>query len=198
MADTKSNGRILRKENVEDKALSILKEIFENTNRWLQFAEAKNGALIGINGLFLFKSVDYLFEVINGELEINILIVGFMTAVFFLAIIIALISFLPNTSVIKVTTEDVSDNDNSCGDRILIFFEEISRYKNPSVYLRDIYKCYLDTNVRIKSLNKIELDYAKEILINSRITSYKYSLFKRAIKLNFIAIVIFCIFLIIA
>ena len=48
-----------------NEALNMLKEIFENINRWLQFAEAKHGALIGINGLFLFKSVDYIFGLLE-------------------------------------------------------------------------------------------------------------------------------------
>mgnify|MGYP000858739681 CR=1 FL=1 len=198
MANTKRNRNTLKKQNVEDKALPILKEVFENTNRWLQFAEAKNGALIGVNGLFLFKSIDYLFEVINGKITVNIFIVGFMTAVFFTSTIISLISFLPNTSVTEETAEDISRNNNSVECGVLIFFEEINNYKNQSAYLRDIYKYYLNKNVKIKNLNKIELDYAKEILINSRITSYKYRLFKLAIRLNLIAIVVFFIFLIIA
>lgn len=193
----RTNLNTVNNEKIDQNALEILKDTFENTNRWLQFAETKSGALIGVNGLFLFKSVDYLFEILNGKLKVNIFIVGFMTAVFFTAIILALKSFFPNTSVTKETT-DASDNDSSGNERILIFFEDICKYQNPSMYLQDIYKYYLDTDVRIKDLKKIELDYAEEIFINSRITSYKYRLFKLALKLNFIAIIIFVIFLIMA
>ncbi|QGU96390.1 hypothetical protein GOM49_15980 [Clostridium bovifaecis] len=124
-------------EHIDKNALEILKDTFENTNRWLQFAETKNGALIGVNGLFLFKSVDYLFEILNGKLKANIFIVGFMTAVFFLAIILALKSFFPNTSVTKETTS-ISENNDSGRDRILIFYGDICMYQNPSMYLRDI------------------------------------------------------------
>lgn len=194
---TRTNLNTGNNEHIDKNALEILKDTFENTNRWLQFAETKNGALIGVNGLFLFKSVDYLFEILNGKLKANICIVGFMTAVFFLAIILALKSFFPNTSVTKEKTS-ISENDDEGRDRILIFYGNICMYQNPSVYLRDIYKYYLETNVKVKDLKKMELDYAKEILINSRITSYKYRLFKLALKLNFIAIIIFCVFLVIA
>lgn len=184
-------------EKIGEKSLEILKDIFENTNRWLNFAEAKNGALIGVNGLFLFKSVDYLFEILNGKLKVDILVVGLMTTVFFIAILIALKSFFPNTGVYK-DRSDISDADTSNADRILIFYEDICKYQSSKLYLRDIYKYYMEVNVEIEDLKKMELDYAKEILINSRITSYKYKLFRNAMKLNFIGIFIFIIFLIIA
>lgn len=181
-------------EMIREKSLEILKGIFENTNRWLSFAEAKNGSLIGVNGLFLFKSIEYIFEILNGKLKVNIVVTGFMATIFFLAIIIALKSFFPDTSIYK----DEPDNSVSDGSRILIFYEDICKYKSSKLYLQDIYKYYLETNIGINDLKKIELDYAKEILINARIASYKYRFFKMALKLNFLAIFIFCIFLIMA
>lgn len=184
-------------ENKGKESIAVLKDIFENTNRWLNFAEAKNGALIGVNGLFLFKSVDYLFEILNGKLKVDNLVVGLMTTVFFIAILIALKSFFPDTGVYK-DRSDISDADTSSADRILIFYEDICKYQSSKLYLQDIYKYYLEVNVKIKDLKKMELDYAKEILINSRITSYKYKLFGNAMKLNFIGILIFIIFLFIA
>ena len=57
-------------------------------------------------------------------------------------------------------------------------------------------KAFPLTEKEIEDLKKMELDYAKEILINSRITSYKYKLFRNAMKLNFIGIFMFIIFLI--
>lgn len=193
----RKNLRIANDEKIGEKAQEILKEIFENTNKWLNFAEAKNGALIGINGLFLFKSIDYLFDILNGKLKVDILVVGLMNAIFFIAILMALKSFFPNTNV-YIDKADVSDTDTSNKDRILIFYGDICKYQSSKLYLRDIYKYYLEYNVKIEELKKIELDYAKEILINSRITSYKFKLFSNAMKLNCIGIFIFILFLIIA
>lgn len=193
----RTNLSTVNDEKIGENALDILKDIFENTNKWLQFAEAKNGALIGANGLFLFKSVDYLFNILNGKLKVDIFVVGFMTTIFFIAILITLKSFFPNIGVYK-DRSDVSDADDLNVDRILIFYGDICKYQSSKLYLRDIYKHYLQVNMKTKDLKKIELDYAKEILINSRITSYKYKLFGNAMKLNFIGIFIFLVFLIIA
>lgn len=47
--------------SVEKKNVDVsdtLKEIFENVNQWLVFAETKNGVLISLNGLLLFRVVD--------------------------------------------------------------------------------------------------------------------------------------------
>ncbi|WIF95471.1 hypothetical protein [Caminicella sporogenes] len=180
-----------------NRSLEILKEIFENVNRWLQFAEAKNGALVGLNGFFLLKSIDFLFDVINGNIKVDVLLVGGIVAIFFLAMLIALKSFFPNTSVHK-DKPDVNYTTISNDDKILIFFEEICKYENCKLYLRDIYKYYLDIDVKIEDLKKIELDYAKEILINCRITSFKYKFFKIALVLNIIGISAILLFIIIA
>lgn len=189
----KSNSSTVNSE----KSLEMLKDIFENTNTWLHFAEAKNGALIGVNGLFLLKSVDLLFEILSGNLKAGILIVSIQNIIFFTAILISLKSFFPNTNVYKDETE-IYDSDASSGDRILIFYEDICKYQSSKLYLRDIYKYYMKTDIKIGKLKKIELDYAKEIFTNSKITSYKYKLFKCAMKLNFIGILVFLIFLVIA
>jgi hypothetical protein len=128
-----------------NEALNMLKEIFENINRWLQFAEAKHGALIGINGLFLFKSVDYIFGLLE-EVGVNVLILWLMTAVFFSAILISLKSFFPNTDVCKDKVNS-SDDDDSHSDRVLVFYEDIRKYESSLLYLRDIYKHYLGTKI---------------------------------------------------
>lgn len=180
-----------------ESAMEILKDIFENINRWLNFAEAKNGALIGVNGLFLFKSIDYLFEIYNGLIKVNILLVGIIAVLFIIALLLSLKSFFPDTSVF-VDKPDVPNSDSTNENRILIFYEDICKYQNSKLYLKDIYKYYLDININVKDLKKIELDYSKEILINSKITSYKCKLFKKSLKTNFVAIIIFCMFIIVA
>jgi len=188
----------LNNDNLKEEVLKELKDIFENVNRWLQFAEAKNGALIGINGVFLFKSVDFLFDIINGKLNGSKVLVTSSLLIFSVAMIIALKSFLPNTGVFedKEVNEEIQNiNENNM---VLIFFEDICKYESSKLYLKDIYQYFFYNEITEENLSRRELDYAKEILINSRIASYKYKLFKRAIKLNFIAIILWVPFLVLA
>lgn len=190
----KNNG------DISNQVLEILKAIFENINRWLNFAEAKNGTLIGVNGLFLFKCIDYLINSNKTGLNLSVKIyLGIMASVFLIVILISLNSFFPNTSVCK-DKSNILDNDNLDVGKTknLIFYENIAEYKGSKLYLLDIYKYYLETNIKIDELKKIELDYASEILINSQIASYKYKCFKTALGLNFFGIFLFLIFLIIA
>lgn len=198
MEDIKCKNIKLYKDEENNNSLDLLKDIFNNINSWLNFAEAKNGALIGINGLFLFESVDYLFDILNGNLNSDFLItVGLMVSVFLLVMLIALRSFFPNTSndaSYKISREKNISNANN----ILIFYGDISNYNSAELYLKDIYKYYIKTKVETEDLQKIEVDYATEILINSKITSYKYKCFKNAIKIYFIGVFIFAIFIFLA
>lgn len=78
-----------------------------------------------------------------------------------------------------------------------MFYLDIDKYESYNQYLIDIHKYYFDRDAEITDLKRIEIDYAKEILINSKITTEKYKLFKLALKLNFAAIIIFIISIII-
>ena len=171
-------GDILNKK--EATILDDLKDIFDNINQWLIFAESKNGVLLGINGLFLFKMLDNL----NGVEEsiLNTKMIWLLLIIFIVATIIILKSFFPICSVFEDKPVNLcKETDDS---KILIFYEDISKYENSSMYLRDLYRYYYDTDIDLKDLLKYELDYSKEILINSRIASYKYRCFKWALKLN--------------
>lgn len=167
-----------------EKRLEILKDIFENVNKWLHFAEAKNAALIGLNGVFLFKSIDFLRLSNNQCIGLPLL----STLLFLAGIFISLFSFLPNVAKIKEIKIDVDNEDNK--NNILIFFSDIKDYKDSKQFLVDIHKFYFNNNIDKDLLNKIELDYAKEIHINSLIASKKYKLFKWSLKLNLVAIFI--------
>lgn len=190
-------------------SLVILKEIFENINKWLHFAEAKNAALIGLNGAFLFKLIEIISDQMDGELyniiTVNIIggkllcsitLLGIVVILYLGAILLSLKSFLPNTSKIEISNELIEKN-NYGQDRILMFYLDIDKYESYNQYLIDIHKYYFDRDVEITDLKRIEIDYAKEILINSKITTEKYKLFKLALKLNFAAITVFIISIII-
>lgn len=73
--------------------------------------------------------------------------------------------------------EDESSYEN--GD-VLIFFGSISNYNNSELYLKDLYKKYFDYDV--DDIPKLNLDYSKQILINSKITQNKLDLFKSVLR----------------
>lgn len=73
--------------------IDILKGILENTNKWLIFAETKNGVLLGINGLFLFKMFDYLDDLALDKSLLNIKMSWILLLIFAAAILIILKSF---------------------------------------------------------------------------------------------------------
>ncbi len=173
--------------------LDILKEIFDNVNKWLTFAETKNGVLLSINGLFLFRLLDCLEKIASGNSLLNIKMIWILIIIFLVAIIITLISFFPKASP-YVDKDDNVYNDENSDLRTLIFYGDISKYEYSKLYLRDIYRYYLNTSIDVENINKYELDYAKEIIINSKIACYKYKCFKYALILNGLGILFLIIF----
>lgn len=183
------NELLLGKKEVN--ILNELKDIFENTNRWLAFAESKNGVLLGVNGLFLFKMLDWLNGVEDSIL--NTKMIWILLIIFISTTLLILKSFFPNCSSFIDKEIDTCKESNGYS-RILIFYEDISKYESSKIYLMDIYKYYFKVDVDLKELTKHELDYAKEILINSRIASYKYKCFKWALKFNGFGILLLVLF----
>lgn len=174
-------------------ALDILKEIFDNVNRWLIFAETKNGVLISINGVLLFRLLDYLEEFDSSNSLLNIKATWILIIIFLIAIIFTLKSFFPNCSSFIDEGDNVHEYVSS-NSSILLYYNDISKYDSAKLYLKDIYKHYLNVDVDIKKLNKYELDYAKEIIFNSKIACYKYKCFKFALVLNGLGILLLVLF----
>lgn len=172
-----------------------LKNIFENVNGWLKFAEAKNGALVAINGVFIFKCTDFLINLNDKKVVGNKFFLLATMTFFLIALILVLVSFLPNVSKIS-DKEENEDKCTKCKDRkcdnILNFYGDISKYNNPKLYLNDLYLYYYDSTK--EELNKKELDYAKEIIINSQITLRKFKMFKYSIRMDIIGLVMLLTF----
>lgn len=95
----------------------------------------------------------------------------------------------------KAGEANQGDTENS---RVLIFYGDINKYNSAKQYLKDIYKYYLEWDINKDDLNKYELDYAEEIVINSKIASYKYKCFKNALKLNGIGLLLLILYYIIS
>ena len=137
--------------------LTELKDILSIVKSELNFAEAKHAA-------FLAFAVVVLFEIVK--------LYSSDCAVIYKC----LSSFNPNINEFK-DGEDESSYEN--GD-VLIFFGSISNYNNSELYLKDLYKKYFDYDV--DDIPKLNLDYSKQILINSKITQNKLDLFKSVLR----------------
>lgn len=160
-------------ENKDEIILKELKEILSTVKSELSFAEAKHAA-------FLAFAVVVLFELV-GSYSSNYRII--YKCVYFVFVILWLVpmykclsSFNPNTNEFK-DRDTISSNEDK---DVLIFFGSISKYSKAESYLKDLYKKYFD--YEIEDIPKLNLDYSKQILINSQITQKKYDLFKSALK----------------
>jgi len=162
---------------MEDK----LKDIFENVNNWLKFAEAKNATLIAGNGLIIFGICRIIKDSnINEYLMYYIYFSIFMLVISFL---IALISFIPN---IKLPGY-LFDNSKEQSNHNLLFFGSIATF-NEHKYLEELNKSLGKDDDEYKK-NKLNEMYAHQIIINSQIAVKKYKLFNISLQFTLLAVV---------
>ncbi len=181
---------------IEDKVEEKLKEIFGYINDWLKFAEAKNAAILTLGMGTLFGLSSYA-EKTNKWIYIVLIII------LLLSVMSSLLSFYPNlsNSKIKIITGLFTwiakfwEKENHSTKEIKIFYSDISeKYSVDGTkelnYLENIYKDYYDSD-KSDEFNQLEIDYAKEIIINSKITVNKYVFFKASLKLFILFLVLF-------
>ena len=135
-----------------------LRYILSTVNDWLKFAEAKNGALLGIDIAIIFG----LFQVIGSEISRGwiYLAISFTG----LSALSALFSFIPQ---LKAHPKGQQRQRNEGTN--LIFYGHIAE-SNPELYLKALYS---EVGTEEPPESKIELDYAHQIIINSRIALRK-------------------------
>ena len=162
-----------------------LKEIFDNVNNWVTFAEAKNAAIIAFN----VACISCIWD-IEGITEIKILpyIWGLGIIV---STIMALISFVPQTG------KGISDNEKQSDSDNLLFFKDIAKYSKKA-YLKQIFKQYANLELSDSDIRKLEEDLADEITYNASIAIRKYKWFNRALAMDILMLVVLAIMIIIA
>ena len=165
-----------------------LEEYFENqlerVNVWLSFAEAKNAAIIAFN-IAVISALSEFYP--TRVLVFTILIISFLTST-----ITSLYSFLPNTISRPQNTISNATQNN------LLFWGDIAKMPNTEEYIQATVQRYFSSlNGTDFERKKIE-DLASEILINSRITSKKYALFRFALVVDMVSMAFVALFLIIA
>ncbi len=156
-----------------------LQIILSNVNEWLKFAEAKNAVLVAANAATIFGAA----QIILGERALDVYMYWYLY-LFMLFIasgaIFALCSFLPQVRLPWLTATGATyEHDN------LIFYGDIAKY-NPKDYVVALYNADGQAHVQPST---IDLDYAEQIVVNSRITLRKYEFFRYALWLTLSAVI---------
>ncbi len=151
-----------------------LKEIFQNVNDWLKFAEAKHAGLIVLNSGTIFGILS-----IYGDYKGSISIPWIIASISFLGLsmVISFISLFPILDN-KVQKKTKPDNPN------LFFFKSIALL-DESDFKKELLK--VDPNF---SPGKLESDLINQIIINSQITLFKSQLFRTATIITLIGFLI--------
>lgn len=160
----------------------MLEKVFSNVNSWLTFAEAKNGSIVALNGVIITGLVSLL---LNTSYSGNWLTCLCIVIVFLgIGMVISLLSFWPNTKSFNGEKIDPIENTKLN----LLFFRDIAQFKCSKQYIAEIYEKYFGESASLEVVSKIHLDYATEILINSKIAVKKYQYFKLALLSNLVAL----------
>jgi len=154
----------------------VLETIFGNVNDWLKFAEAKSATLLAANGLVIFGILRLTQNKAISGVESCIL--AFVVGLFSISLLLCLASLIPSLELPFIRKKySKKDSDN------LLYFAHIENY-TPTAYLNALYKAKQATSSNAStagSYSELEKMYAKQIITNSVIASYKYSVFKKAI-----------------
>lgn len=146
-----------------------LKDIFDNINNWLKFAEAKNGAIIALNSALIFGILKLNSSITNQNILLNYYIsIGIF--LLFVSIIMALLSFIPRLNYPYIIFDKPTENDN------LLYFGDILKYTPLTYYEKLQIKTCGESNKK-----DFEMYYINQIIINSKITFIKFKQFEIAV-----------------
>lgn len=160
-------------DHVEARLMLILGMV----NQWLQFAENKNTAIVGLTSTGVSAVLVYLVSISSPSplMLSGLLLAG---ALMIASLSVALLSFLPQTSLTRLLTEveggpQPSDN--------FYFYGHLAKYTGKAALLADsIARLYFHLDDYDPAEQRSHLDLATQVTINARITTSKYRLFTRA------------------
>jgi len=154
--------------NNEIKKEERLLKVLDIVTDWLRFAESKNGALIGFDGVSIYgitQALDIEF------IKKSSLLSGYAVFVIILLVcsaVAALLSFVPNLKLISSTAESGGEGPNC------LFFEDLKSQSEVAI-IQAI--CESDE----VEFSRFEKDIANRIKHYSNIVSEKYSYFTVAV-----------------
>lgn len=155
-----------------------LREIFNNVNEWLKFAEAKNFGLLSLVVAVVFGFMQIEFTKNSSYEKFGVWIISTIS---FLSAFPALVSLFPIVSKIEK-----GKNLKSWITKFSNWIDKENKFENIHFYgyLRTIdekefeIKFLAKNNANNVSFTAYEKELATQILYNSRITWLKYQLFK--------------------
>jgi hypothetical protein len=140
-----------------------LRYILTMVNEWLKFAEAKNGALLVADTAILFG----VFTVLNRSAAQRVFIYLAVVLVIVSAIS-SLVSFIPQLKVLSFTSKKRTGKKAN-----LLFYGDIAEH-DPQSYIEAL---HAESGTESKVIEPMEVDYAQQIITNSRIAVRKYRCF---------------------
>ena len=156
--------------------IDTLKDTLSKVNDWIKFAEAKNAANVAFCSAGIFAITRMIFSTES----LHTLLLTYMCIVVFILVVssaLSLLSFIPQ---LKTPWVHIGNRDN---DDNVLYFGHACKY-SASTYLDKIY-CGKSENAESYNL---ELLYAGQIVINSRVALVKFKQFDIAILCTLTAI----------
>lgn len=156
-----------------------LRFILSGVNDWLNFAEAKNGALLAANSALIFSALGLA----DGKAFVSDWIGYYFYSSLLLASVsglICLISFLPHIEIPVLKSRSPSDESSN-----LLFYGDICDHDTSS-YVSALCSRY---GFALDDVDAFEKELAEQIVVNSRIAVRKYRMFETALWLDVTALV---------
>jgi hypothetical protein len=165
------NGEQALADDVQaDRAYGVMNDVLSTVHGQLQFAEAKNGALLAVN-LAVVVGIATIFDDMK-ELPLAVIVCLSMVMVgLAIAAFTALWSFLPVHGVARHQYSKGTEG----GGANLFYWGEIARF-TPKHYAEELLKALGIA----EPPSRIELDLADQIVINAGIAERKFKVFNTA------------------
>ena len=154
--------------------------IFENTNNWMKFAEAKNGALLILNSGLIFGYLGILpYTVFDCPFLILLYSISFIIFCL-LALFVNLFSFLPFFKPLVLIPSKKKTNliPN------VLFWGDLSK-----INAEELINRLNDQKNESLVLDQYQKDLSSQIIINSAITHRKYNLFTYSVWLTIFGLI---------
>lgn len=172
------------KSDIQEEIYTVLQDVLGQVNTWLHFAEAKNAALIAFNTAVLSSILEQLS---NETCALNVkylyMICGIMAII---STVVCLVSFFPNS---KANCNEKGRKEEPAKFNLELYSHIAVLAENK--YLIKLYKSYYNIVVNEGELNAREKNIESEIIANSKIAIKKYTLFKVALVIIIVTIVLF-------
>ena len=161
---------------VNSEKIEFYEKNLDRINYWLQFAEAKNAAVIA----FVVAILAVIWTSNYSDNACCMVII--ISMLYITSLVISLYSFYPQGKNININDKmkDCREEDN------LLFWDDIAKYS-----LKDYIEC-VNNQMGFEKDNgsKIETMYVEEIITNARIAKRKYQSFKWSVIVSIIATIL--------